>query len=133
MIRQSNIIKYSIIAIMVVALIGYDCFNILHDNFDTDDIKVQQPSDIAYFVASALCWLIASSLICYITFKNYCNFVWTKRFAFILVGLTINNAVDQLMNDNLILHIGEWIFVICWVAATLKYIKNKPSPTNVSL
>ena len=122
MIQQSNIIKYAIIAIMVIALIGYDCFNIVHDNFDTEGVE-QQPSDIVYFLASALCWLIASSLICYTTFKNYSNFMWTKRFAFIFVGLTINNFVDQMMNDNLVVHISEWVFVITWIGATLYFIK----------
>lgn len=122
MIRSSNIIKYSIIAIMVIALIGYDCFSIVHDNFDTEVVE-QQPSDLVYYFADALCWLIISALLFYITLKNYSSFVWTKRFACFLLGLTINNFVDEIFQDNLVLQISEWIFVIGWVAATLYFIK----------
>jgi hypothetical protein len=158
-IKISNIFKLWIVSIIFISLIGYDCCNILRDNFDKNEMVLQKsdtsyywkqnvfvtvientlvPSDepqlsaIVYYLCDAICWTVFASLLYFITTQYFDNFLWTKRWAFILLGLSIYNLIDECLQDNLMPHYSEWFFAIIWIACTLKYIKNKPSPTNVS-
>ena len=122
-IRNSNIIKYTILAIIITSLVRYDAFKLVNDNISRE----------AADFCNALMWVLSSFLTCYLTFVHYANFVWTKRIAFIFFGLTVKNLADELFQENKALQIGEWVFVVVLIICTIKYIKNEPSPTNTCL
>jgi len=124
-IEVANVLKYGILIVLILNLVGYDCFGIIHSLNDTSDPTKRYLSDTVFFCCTSLSWVVMAHTLGIVRSNLFQPFKWLAVLTTILIAYTWNAFLDEAFFDPQKLGWNELVFgILTPIFAVRKYIKK---------